>query len=101
VCLLLVARFCDNVAMALILRYSAIAVLISTGAAAALGAIPSQTIGGCGEPIFAFPLPTEPPSLELAKRRLERKDITGVTNVCTEWTIPGGRFARRKYEATY
>ncbi|PMD36596.1 hypothetical protein L207DRAFT_515113 [Hyaloscypha variabilis F] len=59
-------------------------------AAAALGAIPSQTIGGCGEPIFAFPLPTEPPSLELAKRRLERKDITGVTNVCTEWTIPGG-----------
>jgi ADP-ribose pyrophosphatase YjhB (NUDIX family) len=32
-------------------------------------------------------LPTEAPSLELVKRKLEKK---GVTNICTEWTIPGG-----------
>ncbi|KAE9379085.1 hypothetical protein N431DRAFT_450994 [Stipitochalara longipes BDJ] len=76
--------------MALMLRYSVIAMTISSAAAAALGAIPSQTIGGFGEPIFALPLPTEPPSLELAKRRLERRGVMDMTNICTEWTIPGG-----------
>jgi hypothetical protein len=33
-------------------------------------------------------LPTLAPELELVKRRLEKKDVT---NICTEWTIPGGR----------
>jgi hypothetical protein len=89
--------------MALILRFSAVAALVLRAAAAALAAIPSQTPGGCGQPIFELPLPTKPPSLELAKRRLEKKDVTDVTNICTEWTIPGGssKPERGDYEAIY
>ncbi len=74
--------------MTSILRYSAVAALVSRAAGAVIGAMPSQTVGGgFGAPIFALPLPTEAPSLELVKRKLEKK---GVTNICTEWTIPGG-----------
>jgi hypothetical protein len=73
--------------MVLVLRFSTVAALMWTAAGAALGAMPSQTMGGCGEPIFAVPLPTEPPSFELVRRKLEKKDLT---NICTEWTIPGG-----------
>ena len=80
--------------MASVLRYSAVATLLSTAAAAVLGAIPSQTVGGFGEPIYALPLPTEAPSLDLVKKRLEKKDLI---NTCTEWTIPGGTLLREKY----
>jgi hypothetical protein len=78
--------------MASALRYSAIAALISSAAGVVIGAMPSQTMsGGFGEPIFALPLPTEAPSLELVKRRLQKKDVT---NICTEWTIPGGWYKK-------
>jgi len=75
--------------MTSVLRYSAVAALVSSAAGAQIGAMPSQTMGcGFGDPIFAMPLPTLAPELELVKRRLEKKDVT---NICTEWTIPGGR----------
>ena len=85
--------------MAKMLKYSVVPALAATAAGAALGAVPSQTISGVGEPFFALPLPTEPPSLELMKRRLEKKDVTDVTNICTEWTIPGGQYERKSCEA--
>ena len=76
-----------NVGMGWLLRCSALAALASSAAGAVMGAIPSQTMGGFGEPIFALPLPTAAPEVELVKRRLEKKDAT---NICTEWTILGG-----------
>lgn len=84
-CFVSLAQILENVVMASVLRFSAVAALVSTAAGAALGAMPSQTMGGFGEPIFAVPLPTEPPSLELVKRKLVKKDLT---NICTEWVGP-------------
>jgi hypothetical protein len=75
----------DNAVVAL-MEYSVVAALAATTTRAVLGAMPSQTMGGIGERLFALPLPTEPPSLELANRRVEKKDVTDVTNIFTEWT---------------
>ena len=75
-----------NALMALVLKFSAFGTLISYTAGAVIGAIPSETLGGFGLPLFELPLPTEPPSLELVKKRLEKKSVS---NICTEWTIPG------------
>ncbi|KAE8451179.1 hypothetical protein EG329_004343 [Mollisiaceae sp. DMI_Dod_QoI] len=71
--------------MPALFRLAAGGALISSTAAWAIGAIPSQTIGGYGEPFFAAP--TEAPEYELVKVKLAKKSVT---NVCTEWTIPGG-----------
>jgi hypothetical protein len=72
--------------MALFLRYAAVSAFFSAAAGFAIGAMPSQTIGiGFGEPMPQQP--TEAPSLELVKRKLEKKALT---NTCTEWTILGG-----------
>ena len=76
-----------NDGMVTLLSCTAVAGLASSAAGAVIGAIPSQTMGGFGEPIFALPLPTAAPEVELVKRRLEKKDAT---NICTEWTIPRG-----------
>ncbi|KAI9646075.1 hypothetical protein NHQ30_005514 [Ciborinia camelliae] len=61
----------------------------------ALGEMPSQTLG-YGE-VLQMPSPTLAPELELVRRRLDwgfgvakEKNKRGATNVCTEWTIPGG-----------
>jgi hypothetical protein len=73
--------------MALFLRYAAVSAFFSAAAGFAIGAMPSQTIGiGFGEPMQPV-RPTEAPSLELVKRKLEKKALT---NTCTEWTILGG-----------
>jgi hypothetical protein len=56
-----------------------------------LGEVPTQTLG-LGEPFTGVqPAPTSAPRLELVKKRLglEKK---AATNVCSEWTIPGGRY---------
>lgn len=59
--------------------------ILSSATASAIGALPSQTIGGFGAPLFAEP--TEAPKHELVRAKLAKKDVT---NVCSEWTIPGG-----------
>ncbi len=74
--------------MPALFRLAAGGALISSTAAWAIGAIPSQTIGGYGEPFFAAP--TEAPEYELVKVKLAKKSVT---NVCTEWTIPGGEYS--------
>jgi hypothetical protein len=71
--------------MASFLRYVAVSAFFSAAAGFAVGAMPSQTIG-FGEPMQPLQ-PTDAPSLELAKRKLEKKALT---NTCTEWTILGG-----------
>ena len=49
--------------------------------------MPSQTAGvGMGLPIFEA-MPTQAPSRELVKRKLE---LRAATNTCTEWTIVEG-----------
>jgi hypothetical protein len=69
-----------------VLQYSsAVAALVSSVAGNSFGSIPSQTVGH-GLPIFEA-MATEAPSLELVKRKLEKKSLT---NVCSEWTILGG-----------
>jgi hypothetical protein len=89
---LLLLRFLgDHLVMASFLRIALVAVLVSSAMGFALGAMPSQTAGpetlvqGMGQP--AFPAPTDAPSLELVRARMQKR---AVTNVCTEWTIPGG-----------
>lgn len=73
--------------MASILRYSAMSALVSSVTGFAVGVIPSQTVGGgFGQPFFDIQ-PTSAPSVELVKKQLAKKALT---NVCTEWTIPGG-----------
>jgi hypothetical protein len=70
------------------LRYSALATAVSTVTGFAITEFPTQTVGGGGG--FGAPyLPevTEAPQRDLVKARLEKKAIT---NVCSEWTIPGG-----------
>lgn len=72
-----------------ILGFAAVAAFISSATASAVAALPSQTVpSGHGQPLS--PKPTEAPEFELVRRNLERKDVT---NTCTEWTIPGGKFA--------
>ncbi len=77
--------------MASFLRVAPVAVLISSAMGFAVGAMPSQTaepgvfVQGMGQPVF--PAPTDAPSLELVKARMQKRALT---NVCTEWTIPGG-----------
>lgn len=78
-----------------ILRLSAATALVSTAAASGIGAIASQTIAGFGAPLFAEP--TKAPEYELVKAKLAKK---AVTNVCSEWTIPGGRLPSR-FEAVF
>lgn len=63
----------------------------------ALGEMPSQTLG-FGE-VLQMPSPTLAPDIELVRRRLDwgfgmgkEIDQRGATNVCIEWTIPGGWF---------
>ncbi|KUJ21094.1 uncharacterized protein LY89DRAFT_681709 [Mollisia scopiformis] len=68
-----------------IFRYTAGAALLSSATASVIGAIPSQTVGGFGQPFFVEPTPA--PEYELVKVKLAKKDVT---NICTEWTIPGG-----------
>jgi hypothetical protein len=83
--------------MASALRYSVVAALVSSAAGAVIGAMHSQAMGGgFGDPVFAMPLPTQAPEIELLKRRLEKKDVT---NICTEWTIPGGGHERQCYRS--
>lgn len=77
--------------MASVLRYSALAAMVSAVSGYALGEMPSQTIMalpsvGMGQPIMKL-LPTEAPSSELVKRHLMKK---AVTNTCSEWTITDG-----------
>jgi hypothetical protein len=67
------------------LRYSALAAAASTVTGFATLEFPTQTVGGFGEPYF--PEVTKAPQRDLVKARLEKKAIT---NVCSEWTIPGG-----------
>jgi hypothetical protein len=57
----------DNAVVEL-MEYSVVAALAATAAIAVLGVMPSQTMGGMGERLFALPLLTEPPSLEQAKK---------------------------------
>jgi hypothetical protein len=82
-----------------LLRYTAVAALAASvrgfAIAPTIGAIPSQTIG-VGQPFFDI-MPTEAPSPELLKKRLEKK---AVTNVCSEWTILGGQLSIRKLKAS-
>ncbi|KAM3070312.1 hypothetical protein ACMFMG_010144 [Clarireedia jacksonii] len=69
--------------------YSSLFSLCSLASSFTLGEVPTQTLG-LGEPFTGLqPLPTAAPRLELVKKRLglERKALT---NVCSEWTIPGG-----------
>ncbi|KAH6719796.1 hypothetical protein BKA61DRAFT_222488 [Leptodontidium sp. MPI-SDFR-AT-0119] len=71
--------------MASVLRYTAVAALASSVTGFAIGAFPTQTInGGFGQ---VFLQPTAAPSVELVKQKLKGRALT---NVCTEWTIPGG-----------
>ncbi|PVH86981.1 hypothetical protein DL98DRAFT_649817 [Cadophora sp. DSE1049] len=71
--------------MASLLRYTAVAALASSVSGFAIGAIPTQTLaGGYGQ---AFLQPTAAPSVKLVKQKLKGRALT---NVCTEWTIPGG-----------
>lgn len=76
--------------MASFSRIPATAVVMSMMASSAmgfaLGAMPSQTVGGTGAAYS--PAPTEAPSMELMKKKLAKKALT---NVCTEWTIEGGQ----------
>lgn len=69
-----------------LLQCSIVGALVGSAAARTFGAVPSQTVGGYGQPIFEA-IPTEAPSMELMKRKLEKKALT---NVCEEWTILGG-----------
>jgi len=57
---------------------------ISAVAGSVIGEFPTQTVGGYGVPFLQEP--TEAPSMELVRRKLEKKALT---NTCTEWTIPG------------
>jgi hypothetical protein len=68
-----------------VLRFLALAAVVSVVSGYALGEMPSQTIG-MGLPITHI-LPTDAPSLELVKRGLKKK---AVTNACSEWTISDG-----------
>ncbi|KAH7360741.1 hypothetical protein BKA65DRAFT_473876 [Rhexocercosporidium sp. MPI-PUGE-AT-0058] len=71
--------------MASLLRYSAVAALASSVTGFAISAFPTQTVnGGFGQ---VFLQPTAAPSVELVKQKLKGRALT---NVCTEWTIPGG-----------
>jgi hypothetical protein len=72
--------FRRSIATALVTTMSA-----SSAMGFALGAMPSETVGAVGE--FLAPAPTEAPSMELMKAKLAKKSLT---NVCSEWTIPGG-----------
>ena len=72
-----------------LLRYSAVAALLSSATAKSYGSMPSQTVGQ-GFPILEA-MPTEAPSLELVKRQLDKRQ--SLTNVCSEWTILGGQLA--------
>lgn len=47
--------------------------------------LPEQTVKGAGIPFS--PRPTEAPSRELVRAKLGKR---AATNVCSEWTIPGG-----------
>lgn len=71
--------------MASVLRFSALAAVVSAVSGYALGEMPSQTIG-IGMAITDI-IPTNAPSLELVKRSLKKK---AVTNTCSEWTISEG-----------
>lgn len=64
---------------------AATAIMIHSTMGSAIGAMPSQTLGGFGM-VFS-PEPTEAPSMELVKAKMAKRSLT---NVCTEWTIPGG-----------
>ncbi|KAK0124467.1 hypothetical protein ONS95_009419 [Cadophora gregata] len=71
--------------MASLLRYTAIAALASSVSGFAIGAFPTQTLAdGYGQ---VFLQPTAAPSVELVKQKLKQRALT---NICTEWTIPGG-----------
>lgn len=53
------------------------------------GAIPAMTEAGCGFPLP--PVPTQAPSRELLKARMEHKvEKRAATNACDEWLIVGG-----------
>lgn len=71
--------------MASVIRFSALAAMISAVSGYALGEMPSQTIG-MGLDIVHI-LPTAAPELELVKRNLKKKALT---NTCSEWTISDG-----------
>jgi hypothetical protein len=60
-------------------------VLASSAMGFALGAMPLETAAELGASFS--PAPTQAPSIELVKKKLAKKALT---NVCTEWTIPGG-----------
>ena len=70
--------------MASFVRFSAVTAFVSAVCGYAIGEIPTQTVG-YGSPFMQEP--TEAPSMELVKRSLGKR---AVTNVCTEWTLPGG-----------
>jgi hypothetical protein len=77
--------------MVSLLRLSAITTLVPIVTGFAISAaVPSQTIG-LGNPgigYLLYPEPTTAPSFELVEKKLAKK---AVTNVCSEWTISGGK----------
>jgi hypothetical protein len=74
--------------MTSLLRFAAVAALISLVTGTGLeDVIPTRTAGPSGGYGTPFSEPTKGPSLELVKMRFEKRSVT---NLCTEWTIPGG-----------
>ena len=67
------------------LRNAAFAGMLSSVYSYSLGEMPSKTVG-VGQPLIEL-LPTQAPSLELAKRSPE--DKRAITNTCYEWTLDG------------
>lgn len=67
-----------------VLQLSVLAAFISAVRGYAVADFPTQNVGYGAH---SMQEPTEAPSMELLKRRLERRDLV---NTCTEWSILGG-----------